>query len=124
MANAFTPNGDGVNDVLNVIGINIASYELRIYEGRDEVESINSNNGAHMGWDGSVGGNITEGIYDYVLEVTSATDGELITFDGSVCLMLETLPLCPCDLTECLFETQVVLPDPASDLPNGEPFCE
>lgn len=70
--NAFTPNGDGINDVL----LPVASvrdpelYSLVIYDrwGRELYATINP----HLGWDGS---GIRDGVYVWQLRITDALGG-------------------------------------------------
>ena len=67
--NAFTPNGDGNNDVLYVRGALIDKMLLRIYDrwGTLVFESTHVENG----WDGKYKGQICQpGVYDYYLEIT------------------------------------------------------
>ena len=68
--NAFTPNGDGKNDVFYVRGNEfLLSFILRIYDrwGEKVFESENIEDG----WDGTFRGKICQpGIYDFYLEAT------------------------------------------------------
>jgi len=64
MPNAFTPNGDGLNDVFSPITSpkNIKNYHLKIYN-RWGIVVFESNN-LEQGWDGTYAGNYCEtGIY-------------------------------------------------------------
>jgi len=57
--NMFSPNGDGINDVLKVYGYGVVSLKLRIYDryGRTVFESSNAEYIQNTGWDGTDGGN-------------------------------------------------------------------
>lgn len=67
--NAFTPNGDGKNDILFVRGEVIESLNLKIYDrwGEKVFETVDISHG----WDGTYRGAPCEpGVYDYHLQVT------------------------------------------------------
>lgn len=65
--NAFTPNGDGVNDVLLVYGTAIASVKLTIYN--QWGKSLFVSTDIKKGWDGNSGGQkAPAGLYTYALE--------------------------------------------------------
>jgi gliding motility-associated-like protein len=83
--NAFSPNGDGHNDVFLVYGTNIASVEMRIYTqwGHLLFESKDRS----RGWDGTYSGVIQPiGVYVYVIKAT-LQDGTVIDRKGSVNLI-------------------------------------
>lgn len=64
---AFTPNGDGQNDVFRVKGLGIAYYHMRIYNraGNLLFQSADYNSG----WDGKAGNEVAPvGTYVYVIE--------------------------------------------------------
>jgi gliding motility-associated-like protein len=89
--NAFTPNGDGLNDIFKVNGLykNI-NFNLVIYDrwGRFVFESTNIDSG----WDGTVGGTHCEpDAYVWVVKITFkgqdiVTDGD-VKFKGTVTLV-------------------------------------
>ena len=65
--NAFTPNGDGVNDILYVYGISVNSLIFQVFDrwGEKVFESNNMN----YGWDGTYKGKKTSpGGYLYYAE--------------------------------------------------------
>lgn len=63
--NAFSPNGDGINDEFHISGIGITSCSFNIYNRWGE--HIFEGNGA---WDGTFNGEqVPEGIYIYMLDV-------------------------------------------------------
>ncbi|MBL1279020.1 MAG: gliding motility-associated C-terminal domain-containing protein [Fluviicola sp.] len=75
--NAFTPNGDGENDVLYVRGPLILKMEFRIYDRWGEMvfESFER----PFGWDGTFRGKLMNpDVYDYYLKVTCIDNMEAI----------------------------------------------
>lgn len=62
--NAFTPNGDGLNDVFNFTGQFVSEYELYIYNRWGELIFFSDN--PDRGWNGLINGKQAEaGIYAY-----------------------------------------------------------
>ena len=83
--NVFTPNGDGVNDVLSVQGEWITDLSLMIFDrwGEKVFESDNQS----FGWDGSYKGvPCSPGVYYYRLEV-SCRGGKKYVKGGDVTLI-------------------------------------
>lgn len=76
--NAFTPNGDGKNDILYVRGDEyLVSFVLKIYDrwGEKVFESQDVN----QGWDGTFRGQICQpGVYDYFLDATCLGKNRLV----------------------------------------------
>ncbi|GAA4428294.1 hypothetical protein GCM10023188_12360 [Pontibacter saemangeumensis] len=67
----FTPNGDGLNDILEVKGRFFNSYSIRIYNNLGHV--IYEGTAADAGWDGTYKGELQPaGAYAY--EITAAAD--------------------------------------------------
>ncbi len=67
--NAFSPNGDGVNDVLYVRGEVLVEVNLQIFDRWGE--KVFETNDAGRGWDGTYRGRECEpGVYDFYLNVT------------------------------------------------------
>ncbi|MCI5059346.1 MAG: gliding motility-associated C-terminal domain-containing protein [Flavobacteriales bacterium] len=65
---AFTPNGDGVNDIFKPVfeGIDDANYEFRIFNRWGDLVFYSNN--VNTGWDGQFNGSIAkDGIYIYKL---------------------------------------------------------
>jgi|GEM_PF-3484326 len=83
--NAFTPNGDGVNDIFQSFPIGARQIDLKIYNrwGEKLFESLD----AGKGWDGKYKGNLQPpGVYVYTLDVTF-NDGYTVHDKGSVTLI-------------------------------------
>ena len=81
----FSPNGDGVNDVVYVKGYGIEKMTFRIFNrwGEKVFESTNMNNG----WDGRYKGVMQEmEVYQYTLNVTFF-DKSNTTKKGSITLL-------------------------------------
>jgi gliding motility-associated-like protein len=85
LPNSFSPNGDGVNDILYVRGNNITQMSLMIYNryGQKVFES----NSQTVGWDGKMNGrNLNPGVFGYYLEVYF-TDGTRQINKGDITLV-------------------------------------
>ncbi|OWY25149.1 PKD domain-containing protein [Sphingobacteriales bacterium UPWRP_1] len=84
--NAFTPNNDGVNDVLYVEGAdNIATMEFKVFSRWGELLFITKN--PQEGWDGFYRTILQENeVYVYHLAATLLS-GEQVTFTGNVTLL-------------------------------------
>lgn len=92
--NAFTPDGDGVNDYFTLFGGPAVSEILRlqvfdrwgelIYEGENIPANVES-----AGWDGTFRGQeMNNGIFVYFFEVRFI-DGEVINYQGDITLLRE-----------------------------------
>lgn len=89
--NAFTPNGDGLNDTFGLIGEGITEYTIQIFNrwGNLVFESKNLKNQ----WDGTYHNEKSEiGVYVYKISAKgSSTNGKfekLIYLDGIVTLVI------------------------------------
>jgi gliding motility-associated-like protein len=83
--NAFTPNNDGVNDILYVYGTTIATLEMRIYNqwGQQVFETKDKG----RGWDGTMSGRKQPvGVYTYALRAT-LQDGTTIQKRGTITIV-------------------------------------
>lgn len=70
--NAFTPNGDGVNDRLTIFGKNITQYEIKIFNRAGQLMYLSDDatevNDTTRGWDGTCKGHLQEtGVYVYYI---------------------------------------------------------
>ncbi len=85
--NAFSPNGDGVNDLFRLTGLNISQIELYVYNRWGNEVYANTFTDLTTGWNGEYKGKTQElGVYVYYATVTF-TDGTQETFKGNVTLM-------------------------------------
>ena len=87
--NAFTPDGDGLNEVFLPIltaGYKPGSYELNIYNRWGE--RIFSTQDENEGWDGTYRGNPSQiGTYTYTIRLKDSMNNKVYTFDGRVSLI-------------------------------------
>jgi gliding motility-associated-like protein len=71
--NAFTPNGDGLNDMFQPKGFGITKYELNIFDRWGE--KVFSTTTFEQGWDGTFSGRsqkiCEEGTYTWLINVTN-----------------------------------------------------
>jgi gliding motility-associated-like protein len=82
---AFTPNGDGLNDIFKPSSIGIKEYDFDIYNRWGE--SIYASIGAEDGWDGNYKGNKSpQGVYVYLLKVVDI-NGKSHTYNGKIVLV-------------------------------------
>jgi gliding motility-associated-like protein len=82
---AFSPNGDGMNDVLYVRGFRIASFHMRVFDrwGKEVFDTEDK----EKGWDGRQNGNeLPADTYGYVIDV-AYTDGTREQKSGSITLL-------------------------------------
>ncbi|MBK8473852.1 MAG: gliding motility-associated C-terminal domain-containing protein [Sphingobacteriales bacterium] len=88
MPNAFSPNGDGINDLFKVSGLHIAEYQLRIYDRLSTmVYDSQLTQDLDTGWDGIYDGRPARlGVYVYHVLATFE-DGSQCTIRGNVTLV-------------------------------------
>jgi gliding motility-associated-like protein len=85
LPNAFTPNGDGENDVFFVRGGPFATVHMEIYNGWGEM--IFTSDDPLFGWDGTVDGK-PEQVGTYIYTATATTiDGREFVKSGKVALI-------------------------------------
>ncbi|MBD2705397.1 gliding motility-associated C-terminal domain-containing protein [Spirosoma sp. BT702] len=85
---AFTPNNDGINDVLQIFTAYITDYEFRIYNRWGEVIFVS--NSPEQKWDGTYKGSTYPSmLYPYIVQYRSESFPErgVITKRGSVMLL-------------------------------------
>lgn len=85
VANAFTPNGDGKNDVVYVHSENINTLKFSVYNQWGEL--LFSSVSVQYGWDGTFKGKAEPaGVYVYYVQATMKT-GKQITKKGTITLI-------------------------------------
>ena len=83
--NAFSPNGDGNNDVLEVFGAGLAKANLKIFNRWGELIFDSANQ--WRGWDGTYKSQIQQpGVYTYVVEAVYL-NGKVREKKGTVTLI-------------------------------------
>lgn len=83
---AFSPNGDGLNDVLRPVGVGISKIDMfRIYNRWGQL--VFSATDAERGWDGTVNGRIqTTGNFVYMVQGVDYT-GRTIVKKGIITII-------------------------------------
>jgi len=67
--NAFTPNGDGVNDTFNALGVGVTDYEMLIFNRWGQL--IFTTDDLMKGWNGTYNGNAAQpDVYVYKIRAT------------------------------------------------------
>jgi len=89
--NAFSPNGDGFNDNLVIVGAAIVGFEIRIYNRWGELvyqsNDVGVINNPALGWDGKLNNEDQEmGAYVYQLSATGGS-GKTIQLQGNITLV-------------------------------------
>ncbi len=107
--NAFTPNGDGVNDKLEPIMFGVDEYTLTVVLDGETLFT-----GTNEGWDGRVDGNIERGIYGYIFDIET-TKGDTEQLRGQICSIPDPAGACINEAERCAFENQFI-PDPNPEL--------
>ena len=88
----LSPNGDGINDILDISGINFSIHdaELTILNGAGKkiYSTSNVNGAAWNGWEGrnDAGQEMPEGTYYYILKVSSKETEAKMTKSGFIVL--------------------------------------
>ncbi|MEO8733862.1 MAG: gliding motility-associated C-terminal domain-containing protein, partial [Flavobacteriales bacterium] len=85
MPTAFTPDGDGINDIFGVVGTNIQSFHMRIFDrwGNQVFETEDPT----KGWDGTINGHKpVTGVYTYMYRFLGPS-GQTADRYGSVMLV-------------------------------------
>jgi gliding motility-associated-like protein len=85
--NAFTPDGDGLNDIFKATGIDIVQFEMEIYDRWGQ--RVFKSEDISKGWNGSLNGNgyyCPADVYQYRIVATERY-GELFEMNGMVVLI-------------------------------------
>ena len=83
--NAFTPNGDGRNDVFSAEVSEAKHFRMEVYSRWGEL--IFATNDAATGWDGSFRGTASKQDTYVWRAVVTSTDGDLKKYEGTVSLL-------------------------------------
>lgn len=83
----FTPNGDGLNDLFRVTGVEVISeFNLKIFNRWGQI--IFETNDKTKGWDGKLKGTVlSTGTFVYILKYTESNTGLSQTLKGTVTLI-------------------------------------
>jgi gliding motility-associated-like protein len=84
--NAFSPNGDGANDIWRVFGRGIRFFNVKIFNrfGEKVFESLDP----EMGWDGSYKNEkLPTGVYVYELTISGFRDETFTKNKGSITII-------------------------------------
>lgn len=83
---AFTPNGDGSNDIFPPLLSFVHSFSLKIFNRWGE--QLYETNDPKMGWDGQyLGEPCQESVYIYILSFKSQIDNKSYLFEGTITLL-------------------------------------
>ena len=85
--NAFSPNGDGLNDRFNSnLSASIINATLEIYSRWGE--RVFESDGADYSWDGKYKNeNVPSGVYSYILKMDCTVDDQVIVEKGNITIM-------------------------------------
>jgi gliding motility-associated-like protein len=87
---AFTPNGDGINDVFKLqgTGIDVNNFQFDIFNRWGEL--VFSSKDPSQAWAGGVNGNdyyVPDGIYNYYISTNSLKSGERFEYKGTISIV-------------------------------------
>ncbi len=85
--NAFTPDGDGLNDLFKAQGVDIVSFKMEIYNRWGELIFVSEN--INTGWNGACRGSdyySEAGVYPYRI-VAREAEGDYFEYTGHVSLV-------------------------------------
>lgn len=127
--NAFTPNGDGINDFfkLYVNGVDMTTATLSIRKANssfiDGTEVFNGYEG-DITWDGMYKGNVSDpGKYSY--EFSAMTfDNQIIEGEGEFCLIEYDYTSGIKNCSSCYFGDQFEPREHTFTLPTHETYCD
>ena len=87
LPNAFTPNGDNINETIRPVYNCMTEIKMSIYDTWGSLIYVESSNGDLYGWDGTIDGEIAEN-GNYIMVVEAVTfNGVLIDLNGPVTLI-------------------------------------
>lgn len=86
--NAFTPNGDGLNDVFKIVNVsNERVVDFRVFNRWGTIVYRSTDGDAAHGWDGNYKGQAQQtGVYGYLIRI-AYPDGNIETYKGTVTLL-------------------------------------
>ena len=113
--NAFTPNGDGINDFFRIYLYNSlhTNYAFKVFKKKKEVFSTCD---ASEAWSGIVNGKIKRGRYNYTIQFKTIHN-EIIQAKGEFCLLDHNNPIAIENCNSCLFGDMI---DPRHGIVNSE----
>jgi gliding motility-associated-like protein len=83
---AFSPNGDGVNEIFKFVGLEVTSLDWEVYNRYGEL--MYRGQGLNDAWDGFYRGErVPQGVYTVVAVYTTATDPNRQTYKGFVTVL-------------------------------------
>lgn len=82
--NAFTPNGDDINDEFHVASYNLSEFDLKIFNRWGQL--LFQTNDPLKGWDGSFKGQTVAGVYVFILKA-KGNDGSEYRKSGHITLL-------------------------------------
>jgi gliding motility-associated-like protein len=83
--NVFTPNENHLNDYFSIVGENLKSVDIRIFDRWGEV--IYQSSDKHFRWDGTYNGSpVQQGIYAYII-TAAGYNGEDNTYKGTITVL-------------------------------------
>jgi gliding motility-associated-like protein len=84
--NAFTPDGDGLNDIFRINKKDVTDFTLLIYARWGQLLFTTSDPG--RGWDGTFNGALCpEGVYTYSVRFRDSSSGRIQDYQGYVTLL-------------------------------------
>jgi gliding motility-associated-like protein len=86
LPNVFSPNGDGINDVLKVLGADLSNFSMTVFNRSGSVIFYATNQ--QEGWDGTFGGTLcANGLYTVEISGISMSDTNPVHLSSSVSLI-------------------------------------